>query len=144
MMRRTHAAAGLMIGFGLGAYYQLPLPEAFVIALITETAALIPDLDLKLKIKHRGLTHSLLALFVIAALGFWISFQIQDMKIWMSLAVGYASHLILDMLTVYGIELFYPYHGRIRLMTFRTGGRVDSLFAVASLCAGLWCLWRML
>lgn len=144
MMRRTHAAAGLALGLGFGAYYATPLPETLVFAVITEIAALLPDLDLKLKIKHRTLTHSVLALFVISALGFWISYQIQDMKIWMSLALGYGSHLLLDMLTVYGIELFYPWHYRVKVARFRTGGMVDGLVTVGCLCWGLYFFWGMI
>jgi inner membrane protein len=138
-MRRTHAAAGLMIGFGLASLQHVPLIDGIGIALVSEASSLIPDLDLKFHIKHRGITHSLLALLIV---GLLVARLIPVLLA--PILFGYASHLILDLLTVYGIELFYPYHRRIRLMTFRTGGRIDSLLAAASLCVGLYFLWGIL
>jgi inner membrane protein len=148
MMRRTHAAAGLMIGFGLAASQSTSLLDGILIALVSETAALIPDLDLKLKIKHRGLTHSLLALAMIAALGLWIDTQsiqkaYSGLIVW-ALVAGYSSHLVLDLLTVYGIELFYPYHRRIRLLKLRTDSRIDHLIGALMLCGTLYALWLVI
>jgi membrane-bound metal-dependent hydrolase YbcI (DUF457 family) len=147
-MRRTHAAAGLMIGFGLASLQQTPLLDGIMIALVSEAASLIPDLDLKLKIKHRGLTHSLLALLAIAAIGVWIdSVAVQKEYsglISVALVAGYTSHLFLDLLTVYGIELFYPYHRRIRLLNLRTNSRIDHLIGGLMLCGALYGLWLVL
>lgn len=134
MMRKTHAAAGLAIGFALGAYHQTPLLDSLLIAVVSEAAALLPDLDLKLKIKHRTLTHSLLALFIIGALVHWFGQPV----ITVAVIAGYASHLVLDMLTVQGIELLYPSHRRIKLMNFRTGGKIDALLCVSALSGALW------
>ena len=142
-MRRTHAAAGLLIGFGLGAFFQTPLPETLVIALVSETAALIPDLDLKLKIKHRTLTHSLLALVVIGIIPFYAPgglIQKEYSGLMIGWIAGYASHLILDMLTIQGIELLYPNHRRIRLLKLRTAGFVDQGLCVILLCGAVYAL----
>lgn len=147
-MRRTHAAAGLMIGFGLVASYHPPTPllTGVFIALVSQAASLVPDLDLKLKLKHRGLTHSLLALLIVAALALSIGGSTTEMfrrSVPLAFIMGYASHLFLDLLTVQGIELFYPCHRRIRLLKFRTNSRVDHLVGAASLCVGLYFLWGM-
>lgn len=139
MMRRTHAAAGLAVGFALGAYHQTPLLDTLLIAVVSETASLLPDLDLRLKIKHRTLTHSLLMLSTLTLL---VNYALPSLTV--PFALGYASHLLLDMLTVHGIELCYPWHRRIRLMSFRTGGTVDGLLAVACLCGALVAVWLRL
>lgn len=133
MMRRTHAAAGLMLGFGLGAFQPTPLPQALILACITEVAALLPDWDLKFKIKHRTLTHSLLLLTTLTLL---IHYAAPVLAL--PFALGYGSHLVLDMLTIQGIELFYPSHRRIRVLKFRTGGRIDAFLAVGCLCGALY------
>ncbi len=139
-MRKTHAAAGLLVGFSIGAFYSTPFPETFVIALVSEAASLIPDLDMKLKIKHRTLTHSFLALFIVAVLALWFG----NHRVTTALVLGYASHLILDMLTIQGIELFYPCHRRIKLMKLRTGSQMDFLLAAGALCGVCGVLfWRL-
>lgn len=125
-----------MIGFAIGAQSASPLPEAILLAFVSQSAALLPDLDLKLKIKHRGVTHSLLALFIVGALIGWFGHE------WITAAavLGYASHLFLDLLTIHGIELLYPWHRRINLLRFRTGGVIDGIFFACALCGALWCV----
>lgn len=75
MRRSTHAAVGLATGLALAQLGQFPLPAGLVVALTTEAAALLPDLDIRLHLPHRGITHSLLAMAVIADLasgvGLW-------------------------------------------------------------------------
>lgn len=136
-MRRTHAAAGLAIGFGIGAWSALPFEQTILVALISEAAALLPDWDLKLKIRHRGLTHSLLVLCI---LSFALSLLLPSILLFPAV-LGYASHLVLDLLTVQGIELFYPHHKRIRLLKFRTNSRIDHLIGALMCCGALYGLW---
>lgn len=115
-----------------------------ILAFVGQAAALAPDLDLKFKIRHRGFTHSLIALF-----GVWLTiFQFSKFvplhpALVSALVFGYASHLILDMLTVQGIELFYPSRQRIKLMKLRTSSRIDYLIGALMCCGTLVCLWRI-
>jgi inner membrane protein len=139
MMRRTHAAAGLASGFALAYLQHDTFVPGMVIALSTELAALLPDLDLKLGLKHRGVTHSLPALAFITVLALWV-----ERRLALPVAIGYSSHLFLDMLTVYGIPLLWPVHNRFRLAKLRTGGRIDHLLSMMAVCAGAGAFFLML
>jgi len=139
MMRRTHAAAGLAIGFALAGQTHQPLLNACAYGLLTQVCALVPDLDIKLHLKHRGVTHSLLALLLIS-LGAWYTMPLLLPYV----ALGYGSHLFLDFLTVWGIPILWPVQRRFRLMRLSTGGRIDSLLAVGALCAALYCVVGMI
>jgi len=57
---------------------------------------------------HRTITHSLLAVVVVWSLSWLLrSFSGVDLVFW--LVGGYSSHLVLDMMTVQGVALFYPF-----------------------------------
>lgn len=139
MMRRTHAAAGLALGFGLASLSHQPLLNAALYALLTQSAALLPDLDLKLHIQHRTLTHSLLALGLISLGAWYISPPLLPY-----VASGYGSHLLLDVLTVWGVPLLWPYARRFSLLKLSTGGRMDGLLMVAALVMTIYCIVGMI
>lgn len=139
MMRRTHAAAGLALGFGLSYINHQPIVSAALLGLLTQACAVLPDIDIKLKLKHRGVTHSLLALLLIS-----LGAQHVAPLLVPYVASGYGSHLLLDFLTVWGIPILWPLQKRFRLMRISTGGKIDSLLAVGALCATLYCVVRMI
>ena len=138
-MKRTHAAAGLASGLALAQSQHDPVLVMFVLALTTELAALLPDLDLKLGIKHRGVTHSLLALALIVGAAWYI-----DHRLALPIAIGYSSHLILDMLTIWGIPVLWPVQKRFRLAKLRTGGGFDHLLCIVALCGAILAIYSML
>ena len=77
---------------------------------------------------HRGFTHSLLANLLFAYFLFLLTNLIPDMLIGfylpfaLGLIIGYASHLLLDVLTVSGIPLLYPFSKQnIRIAKLRSG-----------------------
>ncbi|RKO61839.1 metal-dependent hydrolase [Caldibacillus debilis] len=77
---------------------------------------------------HRGITHTLLALVLLSYLLFVISGWIPiawkgyGLVFFIGIIIGYASHLVLDMLTVSGIPLLYPFSSKmIRIAGLRTG-----------------------
>jgi len=61
---------------------------------------------------HRTITHSLFGacFFGVLSLPLWLI--LGHFQWWLSFLVGYLSHLLLDMATVEGIELFWPFPGR--------------------------------
>ena len=61
---------------------------------------------------HRGIAHSLfaLSLLALASLPLWLLWG--RFIWWLALLLGYLSHLILDMATVEGVQLFWPHPGR--------------------------------
>lgn len=67
-------------------------------------------------LEHRNITHSLLG-FILVGIGLYFftrSFPsywgINQIILFASFMVAYASHLLADMFTVQGIPLLYPYH----------------------------------
>jgi len=132
MMRRTHATAGLASGLALAQTQHDPLIMMFGLVLVSELASLLPDMDLKLGLKHRGVTHSLLALALIVGAGWYV-----DHRLALPVAVGYSSHLILDMLTIWGIPILWPVKKRFRLAKFSTGGLFDRLLAIVAFCVAI-------
>lgn len=84
-------------------------------------AALLPDIDhpaapLRRKLglvghvglfwmKHRGITHTLIALEVVT-LAAWM---ILPVDLALAVSAGYLSHLLADMMTVSGLPLLWPY-----------------------------------
>ena len=71
---------------------------------------------------HRKLFHSIL-LIVILSLGFWWFFG----NFWIAVFIGYMSHVLLDMFTRNGVEIFYPFK-KINLKGFiYTGGRLEKI-----------------
>ena len=77
---------------------------------------------------HRGFTHSILALLLLTYGLFLLTGVIPEfltgyyLPFSFGLIIGYASHLLLDMITVSGIPLFYPFLNHpIRIARFRSG-----------------------
>lgn len=119
MEGRTHFALGLLLfALGLG-------PEAIV-------GAMLPDIDSKNAVMgsllisrlfgHRGVFHSL---SMLAVLGGTAMISGRD-----GFALGYASHLALDSLTVGGLRLFAPFSKRVTRGPFYVGSIFDKLFGV--------------
>jgi inner membrane protein len=115
----THTLTGLMLArSGLGKY----APRG---ALLLMLAANAPDIDvvswlggpLNYLRYHRGITHSLIAMPVVALLPIAIVWLIERKRLpwwnmfWLSL-IGVGSHLVMDLTNSYGIRLFLPFSGR--------------------------------
>ena len=87
--------------------------------------SLLPDIDhagsiigkkipfFSIFLKHRGITHSLLALVIAYLISPW-------------LALGYGSHIGLDMLTHSGVQFMFPLKGMQGLKIIRTGGLFEK------------------
>lgn len=138
MMRRTHTAVGLASGFSLAHLQHDPLALGLALALATQIAAVLPDQDLRLGLKHRGVTHSLLALALMIGTAWYV-----DHRLALAVGVGYGSHLLLDSLTIWGIPALWPVQNRFRLAKLRTGGRFDHLLCLAALCGAILALYSM-
>ena len=159
MQRKTHIAFGLLLFF---LCYMLGLPLVYAFA--AGFAAFLPDIDwmmdklwfkrspikrlwravFKSSSMHRTILHNVWAmLFFVLVAGF-----ISGWNVWLMIAVGigYASHLILDALTVSGVYFLWPY-GDERMFKKRrffvhgpavTGSIAESaLFLVIMLANGL-------
>lgn len=92
---------------------------------------------------HRGFTHSLLALGLFAAVSYYLLSGFQPL--WIGLTLGYISHLIGDMFTVRGCQIFWPYRRHFRLpVTVRTGSFAETML-LAAVFVGFACLlwWKI-
>lgn len=101
--------AGLRWPGGLGTW--LPGSALVAAGALLLAVALLP---------HRGITHSLLALFAVTSF------------LPLPLALGYASHLVLDTISG-GIPLLWPWRRRIGFRLVASGSTGDTLLGLSSL-----------
>jgi inner membrane protein len=115
----AHGLTGAVIGYC--GFRQRGGSEAGRAALWTCIAAAeFPDIDVVMGFFgrdiffrfHRSFTHSAIMLPVWAALIAWTFWELSGRKnfrlLWWAAVAGLASHLVLDWLTNYGTELFWP------------------------------------
>lgn len=131
MTRKTHIAVGLAA--------TLPLlslcPKISIIGIVAST---LPDIDIILKIKHRTITHSLLALLVSTVVVMALNFSIGVI-----FGLNYLIHLILDSFTNMGIPLLYPYlKKRYGPRLILTGGIEDICICLAAIFVITTVLWK--
>lgn len=121
----TYVAIGLaMIGGSVGGLLpDIDHPTSRVGKRLSSISKIINTL-----FGHRGFTHSILAVLLFAYSLFILTSIIPEVLIGfylpfaLGLIVGYASHLLLDMMTVSGIPLLYPFSKQsFRIAKFRTG-----------------------
>lgn len=79
---------------------------------------------------HRGFLHSMPALLCVTFLAVWASTSLLgNVGLGAALAVGYASHLLADMITPRGIPLLSPFsNASFGLSLVRTGSNRETLF----------------
>jgi len=137
MLSRTHDIGAFAALLSVAAYYSPSHlgPATVIVALIANiVGALLPDADQasnrlwsmlpggnflgrylrRIFISHRTLSHSLLGVFIIYKLNYWLIFKlfnpvfVDAQIIFDALMIGYLSHLILDGLTEEGVPLLFP------------------------------------
>lgn len=83
------------------------------------------------KFKHRGFTHSILFLAFIALLSEiliqYTNNNIVFICVCSGFFVGYISHLVLDLMTKEGIEIFYPSSINFSLFPIKTNSKGEKL-----------------
>lgn len=147
MMGHTHMLIGAAAAIALHVRDSDPAALA-VTALAGAVGALLPDVDSDeseirqmtrtsrsagvggrlvslLMPSHRGITHSLLAVGLLALAAQWIG------QAWVWPAVtGYVSHLLADALTRQGVPLWWPLRWRLR-GPISTGSLIEHLIGTA-------------
>lgn len=98
MMKKTHINIGLACIIPFLSWHNL-----YVIP-IAILGAIMPDFDIKLGLRHRGASHSLLVAFAIWFLTYLLFGSYAD-----ALLIGYISHLFADSFTVRGVPLLWPF-----------------------------------
>lgn len=84
-------------------------------------------------LKHRSFTHSLLGIFLLT-LGCFLLQQYISLSFSLGLVIGAISHILLDMLTPGGVQLFFPKKKRYG---FPIWSLISWLLEVTVLCFGL-------
>lgn len=121
MMGHTHGLIGVALGLGVATIYHVTPEASLALAGLAGGLALLPDIDhpqgkLRRKmgtvghiglfwLKHRGITHTLIALVAVAA----AAYMLLPLPYAIGAAGGYLSHLLADMVTVSGLPVFWPY-----------------------------------
>ncbi|MBP3876560.1 MAG: metal-dependent hydrolase [Lachnospiraceae bacterium] len=88
--------------------------------------------------RHRSLMHSLPCG---AALTYCVS-RFSPSLTWY-FAIGFTSHLMLDLFNRKGLQLFFPFRKRFALGFFRSAGFVNRLLFLAGTAALIMIIWRL-
>lgn len=124
MMRKTHITIGCVATSLL--IINTPIQLLSVIGVLGAT---FPDVDYKIGIKHRTITHSLVVLIATSLL---INFFNKGIAIvWFA---NYLLHLIADSFTKSGVPFLYPFVKKTYgFKLIRTGDTIDYFIALLSL-----------
>lgn len=122
MTRKTHLTVGIAT--------TLPLLSICpVYAIVGIIGATLADWDIKLGIKHRTITHSLIALLITTAPVMLFNFDIGII-----FGFNFLMHLILDSFTKMGVPFLYPFNKRYYGMRIvKTGGITDYSITLMSI-----------
>lgn len=152
MLAATHIIFGVGCSMITAHLLRLPVDQTIVVTAAGAIGSLLPDIDhpsstFGRKIKpisniigyifgHRGITHSLVAVAVLATL---LADHAHVPNWGLGLVVGYLSHLLGDWLTPFGIPLFWPSKVMCRApVCFRTGGSMEKFVGFGVIVFGIW------
>lgn len=156
MTKETHSKGGYILGLLLLPYiYNTFLVDynlsyrvilLFIYAYFTHFGALVSDIDMKgsyiskrfpivykvfgKRFRHRGFTHSLIFVGIIAFIGDTIIVSSNDnivfTCIFSGLLAGVLSHICLDLITKEGVELFYPLGINFSILPIKTSSKTEK------------------
>lgn len=156
MTKETHSKGGYILGLLLLPYiYNTFLVDynlsyrvilLFIYAYFTHFGALVSDIDMKgsyiskrfpivykvfgKRFRHRGFTHSLIFVGIIAFIGDTIIVSSNDnivfTCIFSGLLAGIISHICLDLITKEGVELFYPIEINFSILPIKTSSKTEK------------------
>ncbi|MCU1293153.1 MAG: rane-bound metal-dependent hydrolase [Bryobacterales bacterium] len=149
----THSLTGLALA---RAGFNRLSPRATLLLLLAANA---PDIDilaapfgaLRYFEAHRGYTHSLLFLPIMAAISVLVTYLIYREKpagrrdafrAWLLACAGVASHLLLDWTNPYGVRLLLPFSSR--WFALDLNNLTDGIFLTALVLAAIWPLFSRL
>jgi len=148
MMVYTHATFALLLAILLENLHIASFSGVQIVACLIGST--IPDIDSEysyigrkspilpavirtLGLRHRTATHSLLAIAIAGALSYSID-SLSSWSITLAFTLGYASHIIADLLNDAGVALLYPISTkRYHVLNIRTKSFAESLFFICIL-----------
>ena len=120
MLKKTHLA------MGIATTITFITKDNMLIAPIALVGSIAPDWDIYLGMKHRTITHSLIALVGSSYLLYTLNEQLG--VLW---GINYLSHIVLDSLTKRGVPLLYPFKKSYQgIKLFKTGGAEDLFISL--------------
>lgn len=121
MLKKTHMIVGVLVAAPV-------IKNTGLISAIGLIGSTIPDIDYKVGLEHRTITHSLLVLIISTLIIYLI--HPGAAAVW---GVTYLSHLVLDALTITGVPFMYPFSKKkYGLKLIKTGGAIE-LYILLSL-----------
>ncbi len=145
MQYRTHIVTSITVGAAIAAYSSIPFTLSYTVGVMI--GSLLPDIDepnsyvgrrsfgiaktMKKVFGHRGMTHSLVALLIMA----YLLLRTSDSFFFMGIIIGYALHILEDLFSMQGVPLFWPFRKKkIRLpIHYRTGGSIEKIIYYAAI-----------
>lgn len=130
--REGHVGLTLVIASLLFQLIDLELQKEIVVILLSSTLSVLPDVDLRLEIKHRRYTHNFMIATLASVLiglltyhvklGFWIGF--------VACLLGFLCHILGDLLTYSSFPPLWPLVRReVSFKLFKSNDKtVNSLF----------------
>lgn len=157
MVKETHIKGGYILSllalpfindkylYEYNIIYKLIL--IFIYIYFSYFGSLFPDLDMRgsyiskrfptiykkfgSKLTHRGLTHSLVFIYALCYLFNLLVKYSSNNVVFICLSsgfiVGYVSHILLDIITKEGIQLFYPICVNISLLPIKTSSKTEKI-----------------
>lgn len=156
MVKKTHVQGGLIVSLLTNPIISGSLPsETNILYKVILTGiyiggscagSLLPDIDMKSsyiskkvpilhklygkRFKHRGFTHSLLALFIMFLWSNLISTLVEgEFGITLfvqGVFIGCVSHVVLDLFTKEGVSLFSPLGNTVSIANFKTSSKKEK------------------
>lgn len=93
--------------------------------------------------RHRGFTHSLLGLILFSSIVYIGTMKFNLYEAFIGFAIGYASHLFMDLLTEKGIYLLFPVDKRVRIpLGIKTSGFEEYIILMVTSIYSLYIISR--
>ena len=123
----NHVAGGIVFTGVFCSLFNVNIFESEYTITLTVLSCILPDIDhtksligkmffplskyLSVRFGHRTITHSLVVFFPLVFLAHFLEdYYLGSNDYYLIFLFGYLSHLILDMVTIQGIPLFYPFN----------------------------------
>ncbi|MCC0636784.1 MULTISPECIES: metal-dependent hydrolase [unclassified Clostridioides] len=159
MIKETHERGGYILALLILPFinniYLVKYDTTYKIVLIiiyiyfAYLGSLFPDIDMRgsyiskkfiliyklfgSRFRHRGFTHSLLALLLISSFFKSLTIFTNNNIVFSCLSsgfiIGYFSHMCLDLITKEGIELFFPITINISLLPIKTSSKTEKFIS---------------
>ncbi|HIQ13458.1 MAG TPA: metal-dependent hydrolase [Thermoprotei archaeon] len=127
MDRDGHFGFTLLLYFGILYILDIFTTEKLVIGLMAASLSSLPDIDIRLRIRHRGVTHSIFTGVIAGAIVGYIMYYFGYSYIYgfEVVTLAFTSHIIGDLFTYRPFKPLYPiYNISIAFKLFRSDNKV--------------------